>query len=84
MKKEITFPDDALTQNIIALLTVCSMNEREKKLWLDVLPDMKLEDKEELKHNLQEQVEYETGLAGDAVKDFMMVMNISADTADKS
>ncbi|MBI2453821.1 hypothetical protein HYV58_01435 [Candidatus Peregrinibacteria bacterium] len=76
IKKKISLPDDPLTRDILALLTVSSLSSREKQGWLSVLPDMKWDDKEELRKNLQEQVAYDTELVGDAVNDFLSTMNM--------
>ena len=72
--KKIYLSDDELTQTILGLLALSSLSEKEKQAWLEVLPDMRVEDKEELKQNLSEQVALDAEIAEDAVKDLVSLL----------
>lgn len=73
--KQIFLQEDDLTRDILALLAVSDLSKGEKKRWLDVLPDMSNENKEELKQNLEEQVALDTEIAQDAVADLVKVLS---------
>ena len=72
--KKIYLPDDELTQTILGLLALSSLSEKAKQAWLEVLPDMRIEDKEELRKNLSEQVALDAEIASDAVQDLLKVL----------
>lgn len=63
-----------LDRDIVILLTVSNLPPLEKKIWLNMLPDMTAEEKEQLKKNLEEEVMYETEMSKEAIKAFADVL----------
>lgn len=62
---------DPLNYDIISILAVSNLMPLEKELWLAVLPDMTIEEKEELKHNLQGELQYEKQVSAQTLEQFV-------------
>lgn len=65
---------DPLNRDIVALLTVSNLTPLEKKIWLDLIPTLSLEEREDLKKDLEAEVRYETEMSAKAVKEFTKVV----------
>ena len=50
----------------------------EKELWLAVLPDMTVKEKEELIHNLQGELQYEKQVSAQALEQFVSTLEKGA------
>lgn len=62
---------DQLNCEIIGLLAVSKLQPLEKRLWLAVLPKMTEVEKNELKKNLEEEVDYEIKISEEAINQFV-------------
>ena len=67
--------ENQLNREIICLLAVCSIPPTEKRVWVNLLPDMTDAEKEALKTNLGAEAEYETKVSEDAVAKFIEALN---------
>lgn len=60
-----------LDRDIISLLAVASIMPLEKQVWMRVLPHMTEDEKENLKKNLEQEVDYEMKVAEEATAKFL-------------
>ena len=63
------FLDDKTNLDIVSLLTVSKLSNKEKSLWVAVLPEMTTDEKEELRQNLTAEVAYETKVSKQAAEE---------------
>lgn len=56
------------------MLAVSNLLPTEKELWLEVLPDMTDEEKEQLKANLQKELKYEAHISEQAMQQFVTAL----------
>ena len=69
---------DPLNYDIISILAVSNLMPLEKELWLAVLPDMTVKEKEELIHNLQGELQYEKQVSAQALEQFVSMLEKGA------
>ncbi len=69
---------DPLNYDIISILAVSNLMPLEKELWLAVLPDMTVKEKEELIHNLQGELQYEKQVSAQALEQFVSTLEKGA------
>lgn len=62
---------DELNKEILTLLFISKLPHMEKRLWLATLPEMTVEEKNMLKKNLEEEVEYEKDVEETAIRQFV-------------
>lgn len=72
MKNPLT--QNPVDRDIVALLAVSNLHAAEKKIWLDLLPGMTLDEKEQLKKNLEEEVMYEAEMSKEALQQFTALL----------
>lgn len=60
-----------IDRDIISLLTVSKLSTREKHVWLETLAFMTPEEKEELKKNLEAEVQYEVEVTEKTQEQFL-------------
>ncbi|MBI5412786.1 hypothetical protein HZA42_00375 [Candidatus Peregrinibacteria bacterium] len=63
--------ENPLNRDVVSLLAACNIPALEKRVWIDLLPDMTDEEKEDLKENLTEEAEYETRITVEAAEKFI-------------
>jgi len=68
------FLDDKTNLDIVSLLTVSKLSNKEKSLWVAVLPEMTTDEKEELRQNLTAEVAYETKVSKQAAEEFLAAL----------
>lgn len=59
-----------LHAEIAALLIACALPDKEKRIWLEILPVMNEEEKEELRSNLAQDIHATLKLEADALRKF--------------
>jgi hypothetical protein len=66
-----SFLQNPLNKEIVSMLAVSNLLPLEKELWLEVLPDMTDEEKEELRDNLKSELKYEANISEKAITQFV-------------
>lgn len=67
--------ENPLNKKLISLIIISALPDNEKRIWMDVLPDMTEEEKNELVSNLTSQVQYEKELSEKAINQFVLALN---------
>lgn len=67
--------ENPLNKKLISLIIISAIPDNEKRIWMDVLPDMTEEEKNELVANLEEQVKYEKEMSEKAINQFVEALN---------
>ena len=67
--------ENPLNKKLLSLIIISALPDNEKRIWMDVLPDMTEEEKNELVANLTEQVEYEKEMSEKAINQFVEALN---------
>lgn len=63
--------DDSQNRDTITLLILSNLPALEKKLWVSLLPEMTVEEKDELQANLRSQIDYEDEVTEKMLKKFI-------------
>ena len=66
-----TFIDNPLNRDLIALLMVSNLPPMEKRIWVNMLENLTDEEKQDLKHNLEQEIDYEIKVEEKALKSFV-------------
>lgn len=67
--------ENPLNKKLVSLIIISALPDNEKRIWMDVLPDMTEEEKNELVSNLTSQVQYEKELSEKAINQFVEALN---------
>lgn len=65
------FLKNPVNKDIVCLLIACKLPPMEKRFWLNLLPEMTDQEKEELRNNLKEEVDYEVKVEDQAITQFV-------------
>lgn len=68
---ENTLLQDPVNKDIVCMLIACKLPPMEKRLWFNLLPEMTDQEKEELRSNLKEEVDYEVKVEDEAITQFV-------------
>ena len=73
-----TFIDNPLNRDLIALLMVSNLPPMEKRIWVNMLENLTDEEKQDLKHNLEQEIDYEIKVEEKALRSFVHALQSRA------